>query len=71
MPRLVYTWRIDEPPRETIVEIDLTETDGVTRLDLVHSGWDNLAPDEAHVRERHVQGWDHLLGRVLMELLRR
>ena len=66
---LVYTWRIEHPLRETVVEIHLTETNGVTRLDLTHSGWDNLTPEEAHIRERHDQGWDFLLGQRLRALL--
>lgn len=64
--RLVYTWAIDRPPLETLLEIDLEETDaGMTRLRLVHSGWEALRPDEAHIRDRHDQGWDMLLGTAL------
>ena len=68
---LVYTWRIEHPLRETVVEIHLTETNGVTRLDLTHSGWDNLTPEEAHIRERHDQGRDFLLVQRLRALLER
>jgi uncharacterized protein YndB with AHSA1/START domain len=64
--RLVYTWVIDSPYTETLLEIDLMEVSGVTTLDLVHSGWDEGGND---LRTRHAMGWDHLLGTVLRGLL--
>ena len=63
--RLVYTWVIDEPYVETLLAIDLRETDGITRLELKHSGWESLGPKDAYVRDRHEGGWDQLLtGRL-------
>jgi len=67
--RLVYSWTIDVPPLETLVTIDLSEEGGATRLVLVHSGWEALAPADQHVRQRHEAGWDHMLGTVLAGLV--
>jgi uncharacterized protein YndB with AHSA1/START domain len=60
--RLEYSWRISNPPTETLVEVNLIEVAGVTRLDLVHSGWEE---GESELRSRHAMGWDHFLGTVL------
>ena len=67
--RLSYTWEIDEPELSTEVRMELSEADGVTRLDLVHTGWRDLAPQHEHVRQRHDEGWVHLLGQVLRALV--
>ncbi|MEP3279151.1 MAG: SRPBCC domain-containing protein [Stappiaceae bacterium] len=64
--RLVYSWIIDSPRTETLLEIDLMEAAGVTHLDLVHSGW---AEGESELKTRHAQGWDHLLETALRRLL--
>ena len=64
--RLVYTWVIDKPFTETLLEIDLLEVSGSTNLDLVHSGW---AEGESELHTRHAQGWDHILETVLRGLL--
>ncbi len=63
--RLVYTWVIDQPLTQTLLEIDLIEISGVTNVDIVHSGW---ASDD-DVRQRHADGWTHLLENVLTGLL--
>jgi uncharacterized protein YndB with AHSA1/START domain len=63
--RLVYSWTIDQPFVETLLAVDLRAENGGTRLDLVHSGWGALGPDDAYVRDRHEQGWDMLLGTAL------
>ena len=67
--RLAYSWAIDRPPLITMLTINLVEQGGITTLDLVHSGWEELGPDDAYVRDRHEQGWDHLLGTLLRPLL--
>jgi uncharacterized protein YndB with AHSA1/START domain len=64
--RLVYSWVIDQPLTETLLEIDLTELAGATRLDLVHSGW---AEGESELRSRHDMGWDFILGTRLVAAL--
>lgn len=67
--RLVYSWEIDQPEIETLLTIDLKEESGGTRLDLIHSGWDRLGPEDAHVRDRHEMGWDQLLAHRLVPLV--
>lgn len=61
--RVVFTygWErfdIGIPPGSTVVEIDLSESDGVTTLRLTHRG---LSPPAA---EAHALGWGHYLGRL-------
>ncbi len=63
--RLVYSWTIDRPLVESLLEIDLVAEGAMTRLNLVHSGWDQLDPADLHIRDRHDPGWDMLLGTVL------
>ena len=64
--RLVYTWIINDPRTETLLEINLIEVNGATRLDLVHSGWDD---GESDLKSRHEMGWDYLLQNKLRTLL--
>ena len=66
---LAYSWEIDKPPLTTQLTMALREQDGVTTLDLVHSGWQALGPDDGYVRDRHEQGWDQLLEHRLRPLL--
>jgi uncharacterized protein YndB with AHSA1/START domain len=61
--RLAFTWTWDGDTRQTLIEIDFEEADGVTTVRFTHSGlW-----DEEAVRS-HEDGWGKLfdrLGRVL------
>jgi len=57
--RLAFTWTWDGDTRQTLIEIDFEESDGVTTVRFTHSGlW-----DEEAVRS-HEDGWrklfDHL-----------
>ena len=57
--RLAFTWTWDDDTRETLIEIDFEERDGVTTVHFTHSGlWD----DEA-VRS-HEDGWGKLFDRL-------
>lgn len=67
--RLAYTWTIDQPLIETLLTIDLTATGDATRLDLEHSGWQKLGPEDGYVRDRHEQGWDRILSQRLVPRL--
>lgn len=67
--RLAYSWAIDQPPLTTMLTIDLHEQSGVTTMDLLHSGWEALGQADGYVRDRHEQGWDHLLGNQLRPLV--
>jgi uncharacterized protein YndB with AHSA1/START domain len=50
--RLAFTWTWDEDPRETLIELDFEEAEGVTTVRFTHS---NLR-DEESVRS-HEEGW--------------
>jgi uncharacterized protein YndB with AHSA1/START domain len=57
--RLAFTWTWDDEPRQTLIEIDFSEHDGVTTVRFTHSGlW-----DEEAVRS-HEDGWTKLFDRL-------
>ena len=57
--RLAFTWTWDDDPRRTLIEIDFSETDGITKVTFTHSGlW-----DEEAVRS-HEDGWGKLFDRL-------
>ena len=57
--RLAFTWTWDGESRETLIEIDFEERDGVTTVRFTHSG---LA-DEESVRG-HEDGWSKLFDNL-------
>jgi len=58
--RLVFTWTWDdESDRETLIELDFEETDGVTKVTLTHSG---LRDQEAVTS--HEGGWSNALDNL-------
>jgi uncharacterized protein YndB with AHSA1/START domain len=61
--RLAFTWAWDEEGRETLIELDFEETDGLTRVRLTHS---NLR-DEESVRS-HESGWSACLDNLARAL---
>jgi uncharacterized protein YndB with AHSA1/START domain len=57
--RLAFTWTWDDEPRQTLIEIDFEERDGLTTVRFTHSGlW-----DEEAVRS-HEDGWNKLFDRL-------
>jgi uncharacterized protein YndB with AHSA1/START domain len=61
--RLAFTWTWDGDTRQTLIEIDFEESDGVTIVRFTHSGlW-----DEEAVR-LHEDGWRKLFDRLEREL---
>lgn len=50
--RLAFTWTWDGDPRETLIEIDFEEDDGLTKVRFTHNG----LRDEDSVRS-HEEGW--------------
>jgi uncharacterized protein YndB with AHSA1/START domain len=50
--RLAFTWTWDEEPRETLIELDFEEADGVTTVRFKHS---NLR--DAESARSHEEGW--------------
>jgi uncharacterized protein YndB with AHSA1/START domain len=60
--RVVISWgrrgSLELPPEASILEVDLTEEDGGTRVSITHTG----LPDSESTR--HALGWRHYLGRL-------
>jgi uncharacterized protein YndB with AHSA1/START domain len=57
--RLAFTWTWDGDTRETLIEVDFRETDGVTTVNFTHSRlW-----DEEAVRN-HEDGWGKLFDNL-------
>jgi uncharacterized protein YndB with AHSA1/START domain len=57
--RLAFTWTWDDETRETLIEIDFEERDGITTVRFTHSGlW-----DEEAVRG-HEDGWGKLFDNL-------
>jgi uncharacterized protein YndB with AHSA1/START domain len=50
--RLAFTWTWDEEPRETLIELDFEEAEGVTTVRFKHS---NLSDEES--ARSHEEGW--------------
>lgn len=57
--RLVFTWRWDGEPDETLVTVELTPTAAGTELVLVHERF----TDDAQ-RDEHAKGWSDCLDRL-------
>ena len=61
--RLGYLWHITRD-RSDATNVELTFVDlgdGTTRLDIVHTGWENLDADGPAFREANTGGWGALL----------
>jgi uncharacterized protein YndB with AHSA1/START domain len=57
--RLAFTWTWDDESRQTLIEINFEEQDGLTTVRFTHSGlW-----DEEAVRS-HEDGWNKLFDRL-------
>lgn len=62
--RLAFTWHPGRPPM-TAQEVTLHfhPSEGGTRLELNHLGWEYLGARAAEARHRYDTGWDDVLGR--------
>ena len=60
---LAYRWHIGrERAQATLVELSFVDKgDGTTRLDVVHSGWEQLGADAVAYRDANTNGWQTLL----------
>lgn len=63
--KIRYPW--EAGPLATEVEIDLSKTDGATRVDLRHSGWKS-DPESQEIREMHAQVWSGYLNNLKLYL---
>ena len=64
--RIVYTWQWEEGPMagvSTLIEVNFSERDGDTRLEMLHTGF-----PAAPARDAHGHGWNGTLNK-LTELL--
>lgn len=58
--RLSFTWAWKSTPeRESLVTITFTPTAAGTHLDFLHERF-----FDADARDRHLQGWTHMLGKL-------
>lgn len=66
--RLVLSWHPGrEPEVAQEVEVQFTEVDSGTRVDLEHRNWQQLGADARAVRGRYAGGWEEVLGRCFVE----
>ncbi len=66
--KLVYSFRSEVIPVETLVTITLAQEGDGTRLTLVHSGWDALPPDQQGVADNFEGGWGGFLENLQNQL---
>ena len=64
--RLVLAWNVLKREREeTEVEVRFAPEGAGTRVDLVHSGWENVVADAAAKRADYDEGWGFVLGKYV------
>jgi uncharacterized protein YndB with AHSA1/START domain len=60
--RLAYRWHIRREPGEaTDVDIRFVPLDGVTRMEITHTGWERLGAEAETWRDANRGGWGGLL----------
>jgi hypothetical protein len=65
--RLVLAWKVDPARAETEIEVRFTGTDGGTRVELTHRGFEAWAAQATEGRDSYDAGWDHVLGRFVAQ----
>jgi hypothetical protein len=64
--RVVLEWKVDPTaPAPTEVEVRFAQGDGVTRVELVHRGWERLGDAADETRASYDSGWESVLGRYV------
>jgi uncharacterized protein YndB with AHSA1/START domain len=56
--KLVYTWNAAFINADTVVTIELKESNGKTEVTLTHTGWEKLSANAEQTRNSHSDGWD-------------
>jgi uncharacterized protein YndB with AHSA1/START domain len=60
--RLAYSWHIYGGAADaTSVEIKFIPTQGATKVQITHSGWDRLGSNATELRKRNRESWDDVL----------
>jgi uncharacterized protein YndB with AHSA1/START domain len=67
--RLVYTWRYQGHPGDSLVSFDLVADGDKTRLKLTHSGLETFPPGPDFARTNFMQGWTQLIGSELKDFV--
>jgi uncharacterized protein YndB with AHSA1/START domain len=66
--RLAFSWVVELPAgMEQLVEIRFTAEDRGTRVELTHSGWEQLGDAAASLRERYDRGWGSVFERHFVD----
>ena len=66
--RLALSWIVELPAgMEQLVEIRFTAEDRGTRVELTHSGWEQLGDAAASLRERYDRGWGSVFERHFVD----
>ena len=65
--RLAFSWIVELPAGlEQLVEIRFTAEEHGTRVELTHSGWEQLGDAAANLRERYDRGWGSVFARYFV-----
>ena len=65
--RLAFSWIVELPAGlEQLVEIRFTAEEHGTRVELTHSGWEQLWDAAANLRERYDRGWGSVFARYFV-----
>jgi len=66
--RLAFSWIVElSAEQEQLVEISFTAEGQATRVELTHSGWENLGAAAAGLRERYDRGWGRIFERYFVD----
>jgi len=66
--RLAFSWIVELPAGlEQMVEIRFTTENRGTRVELMHSGWEQLGDAAASLRERYIRGWGRVFERYFVD----
>ena len=66
--RLAFSWIVELPAGlEQLVEIRFTAENRGARVELMHSGWEQLGDAAASLRERYNRGWGRVFERYFVD----
>ena len=66
--RLEFSWHPGKPPDAALtVAVTFQRAGELTRVRLVHSGWERLGAQAAAARETYANGWPTVLGRLFKD----